>query len=211
MAIESGMHVQFHGICQGKTAFNALVYYSETTHPSVTGMAIADYVEANIIPDLLALLTDEYRLLEIWTRYTDINQLTTPDWYVRVVDESGEVTDSECMPSFCTAVITKIPDNDTLTPDQPGDTPVEFDNGFVGWSGIPESAQRDGLLTDAALTAWNAFAEVLESIEPTGASGPVNMGMYRAPTSAAPLNTGTVIVAELDAKQKIGTRTSRKR
>lgn len=203
MAYTSNLAFELRGMQAGQTVVTQLEYHSEVNAAGLTAVAVANAVNSVIWAAINPLVTNRYTLIEIRSRAIQVGANPVDDSYIFTVNEPGAL-DEETLPPNVTAVIRKNVDNTTRLPIGA----AEFRNGFVGFSGIPESVQENGLLTTAAINDWLAVANAIESITLNigGTNYTWTLGLERGE-----INPDKVLVASCTVKQKLGTRNSRKR
>lgn len=213
MPIETAVSINLRGTLGGQTCENLFYYFSEDTLTTVPSSAVAEAGKVLLWDSLKTLLTNEFRMLEVIGQIGTFTPPILKPAYTVSVDEGGDITASETLPGYCTVVVQLIPDQTDLRPVD-GRVPGL---GWRGISGVPEAAQNNGLLTDAAITDWRAWAESIEVLEVSfgGTDYEFRLGNYSAggtwgdpPTSHPPVWS---YVAETDITQAMGTRRSRRR
>lgn len=211
MAFDSTATVELIGVIGGQTAYTVLYYFADANYSSIPSSAVAEAAEASIWPELKALVVNDFRMLTIRGRYSQRSPLLIKPAYEISVDESGDVTTTEALPGYVTVNGLLIPDLDTYFPN----TNVAPGLGWRGFSGAPEAAQSNGLLTDAALADWRAFMEAIETLEVDDGGTPrtYSLGNYRSAAQAIDPDTEATYsyTLETDVSQKTGIRKSRKR
>lgn len=210
MAIVKWAWCIFDGTVMGEAYEPMLVYFSEDTFTGNGSGAIADLFVSQLWGAMKPLVSNRFRMNSITCYQGTIGSLVTYTT-TRYVDEVGDVTTSECLPSFVSAKMIKVPDNDNAVPN-PVSPP--FRNGLFGVAGIPEEQVDGNLLTDAALGDWDTAFEDFEEVVPTIGGSPktFRLGMQRFELGGVPVSTQTyTTVLEVSARQSIGTNNSRKK
>lgn len=204
------------GTQAGQSCDNRFIYYQDTDIPGLTSQQLAEAFYDDVwTAEWKTLVTDDFTLLEIQASTFQSDQANNSPLYIRGVNETGEVVDQSLGPNI---VINQfwVPDNDELYP-----TDVEiFKKGRTGFSGIPENAQDDGLVTDTAMLDWNALGEAIRELTVTVSGTPhgLPLALTRQPQPNAdppilyPYNEQPrVPILTSYTGQKLGTRNSRKR
>lgn len=112
--------------------------------------------DISIKPDLVALLSDEVILACVYARRIS----PTPGIAFTVLQTDVGIVASEAVPSLAAVITTWY--TGTFT---------GRGRGRTYWPGLPESMQNSGSLTAAALTNWQALADLLEIDLAAGGGG----------------------------------------
>lgn len=196
--------VEFHGTQAGKTCFNQLLFGRETVVSAPSMAAATTAIETVMWGAVKPLLSNSYRLnsIKAWCNQAPLGANVPA--FTRLVDEVGDVTDSEAMPPWNVVNILKIPDNAEKFPAEAQD----FEQGRMGWSGIPESQQDNGFLTDDALADWQTAAEAFEELTFNVGGTPTTwqLVIFRGVVGGDDV---TVPVIETEVQQQTGRRGSR--
>lgn len=157
---KSFVWVEFHGTQAGRTCFNQILFGRETVVSNPSMAAATTAIASTMWSAVKPLLSNSFRLNTIKAWCNQAPTGANVPAFTRLINEVGDVDDSEAMPPWNVVNILKIPDNAEKFP--PGAD--DFSTGRMGWSGIPESAQDNGFLTDDAFDDWNAAAEAFEEL-----------------------------------------------
>lgn len=169
MAFVSRIRIVMRGVQGGENCYNEFEYIRDSLPSStVNSVNAATAFVTDTWPALRALLSNQYRLVEVEAQYYQNPSSGSTPAYILAVDEPGDVDDSEALPPDLVVMIQKVPNNAAKDPVSEPDLGV----GRARFSGIPESQQNNGLLTSAAFDDWNTAAEALEELTvPTGGGG----------------------------------------
>lgn len=210
MAIYNSVaQVLFKGTLLGENCQTLLLYIATTAQSNGQSQPFATEARDNIWAALKPMLHQNYRLGSIRAQLFQIPGSLSKPPYELTIGENGDVSASECLPPNVTVRVIKFPDNATIDP--PTGAP-NFSNGWVGWSGIPEGQQKDGLLESAFVSGWNAVGEAMEELTvnfPVVGDVTYTLAMFRTVAVGGVLPK--VMVSETEVSQFLGTRNSRKR
>lgn len=198
------LYIQVRGIQGGENCYTNLKYMSEDLIAlSDVDELVVEFV-TTVIGSWMSFVSDSFEFLSAkGTLY--IPSASLPREHTEIIAASGAVA-GDVMPPNVTARLIKVPDNATIEPP----TAEEFEQGRVSFSGIPEAAQSNGLLTATAMSNLTSIAnDLLEwSVNPGTGIQTWRMGMWR--NTPTPGNEH-VYLADLYPAQFLGTQNTRKR
>jgi hypothetical protein len=192
------------------TIINASLCYNQFTYAPVNPTEHADpadigaYWVASILPVWKAGLSQQASIFSLSVASNHPPGIPAYAPFFQALGLVGTVA-SDSLPPFVTARIYKQPDNSTIDPvdAQP------FKISTFGLSGVAEDDQAKGVLTSAAVTAFNAIAEALETF--TADSVDYQMTMGRQVDSLVGGNPLAVaFVLETNTSPYLGSRVTRK-
>lgn len=206
-AYNANFEFEFRGIQGGKMCVTHLEYHREDPIPTPALTDLWSPAYAKWTGTLKAATSEKYTLMEIYVRYfgTTLGVNTVVEG-ILPLEEPGDIV-GEVMPPNVIMAVTKVVDNLTIWPV----TATPFRNGKVGFSGVPESSQDNGILTPAALGLLEAVAEDIEgiTIDVGGTDYEFVLGLERPGVGGGAPEK--VLVTECNAKQILGTQNTRKR
>ncbi|HET8669588.1 MAG TPA: hypothetical protein VFM05_02880, partial [Candidatus Saccharimonadales bacterium] len=142
MPYNSHINLTFRATQAGQTCENEIDYSAELAVSGSYASDVCTFVRDAWWAAMRPLLSTDYRLLSIEAQTID----TFPgggisETFILDVDQTG-LDASDTLPPNVTLRIVKVVDNGTIEPP----TASNFRNGFVGFSGIPEGANDNGLV-----------------------------------------------------------------
>jgi len=194
----------------GQTCAAHLHYYNDTPDINASPLLLATAFVADCWTALWKAAVSPQFILEQVECYINQNPSAwnKPSAFV-VVGENGQDLSGDVLPPNVTVGGRKMVDNLTKTPP----TALDFRNGSLRFSGVPEADQNDGLLTASALTKWGNVmgAFKIVSVDFGGGAIPFQLGLFRWADPIAETGAEKVSVVNTTVSSKLGTQNSRKR
>lgn len=193
------------GTLFGEKVVNRLVYAHDDFQSNASSGAMADEFYSDVWSVWKPLVHASFTLNTIEATIYQTPSSGNKPSYKKFVNEQGTITATDALPSYVTLGLTKMPDNTTKEPSSTDD----FRRGYWRISGLAEGQVAFGLVTSAAMTAFNALAEAVEELVVDFGSGDRT---YRLMIDRFQVggNNPMVQVAEVLVPYKVGSQNTRK-
>lgn len=202
----ANVEATLRGVQAGEICETLLQYHHLDYNPLLQADDFAAAVVAGVWDVMKPLVSEKFQMLtvKVVTRQHDTSGVFYYDEYTLDVAEFGTAIGG-VLPPNVTVRIVKYVDNTTRLPLS---API-FRNGFAGFSGALEADQENGLLTEAAVTAWFEVANGMEliTLNYAGTDWEYVLGLERQ----MPGEPDKVLVDHCSPVYRLGTRNSRKR
>lgn len=207
MAYECSVHVTVLGLQGSKTTRNRFLYYDNQVMENLLSSDVATDFNTTIMPIWYPCVSEQWICTQIKVAIYQEPPIYNRPEYTLNVATPGDVVGGVLAPRNV-ANLLWVCDNAQIDPP----TAQPFEGGRSGISGIAESDQDDGILSDSAMTGFRALAAALKGFTATGGGDSANLklALYRNPdTVPASPTYARCYVEATDVAQVLGGRDSR--
>lgn len=197
---DNGFDLQVRSRVQNKDCYLNLVYYPWNNQTALDLEECIDAFQAQVVPSLLDTMSTTAQIISLkgTLRGTPFSGRT----FTKAVSLSGTLT-GDCLPAWVTASYRKWPDDASQIP---ANEPL-FKPGRMSISGIPESAQVDGVPTASYKALVATFCVEVLSLSILSIADTITLTMDREVNSK--YGFSRVKVGDVDL-QRIGSQMTRK-